>query len=97
MGIFDWIGGRSRASGKKVSFTDKSKLSRQDIIDLVWSIKTLDAKQKELVKEELIKQLDDGGVSLFEYKEFLRKLKLRRIELGLSEIDIDKLEEVAGK
>ena len=96
MGFFDWFSG-PRATGKKVSFADKSKLTRQDIVDLVWNIKTLDTRQKELVKQELIKELDDGGVSLFEYKEFLRKLKLRRVELGLSQVDVDGLEEIIKK
>lgn len=95
MSIFGWFS--SPSTGKKVSFASGGKLHRQDIVDLVWNIKSLTMAQKNFIKNELFKQLDDGGVSLFEYKEFLRRLKLRRIELGLSEIDIAKLEEVMGK
>lgn len=66
-------------------------MSRQDIIDLVWGIESLDSKQKKLVQEELEGQLDDGGVSKWEYREIVRQLSLRRRELGLSQIDISNL------
>ena len=55
---------------------------------MVWRINSLDSKQKNIVKTELLKQLDDGGVSAWEYEEIIRQLSLKRIELGLSDIDI---------
>ena len=61
------------------------------MIDLVWGISSLDASQKKLVKEVLLKELDDGGVSRFEYKEAIRRLNLNRVELGLSSVDIKNL------
>ena len=33
-----------------------------DIVDLVWSIESLDSSQKKLVEHELESQLDDGGL-----------------------------------
>jgi hypothetical protein len=79
---------------RKVSFSDKSKLNRRDIVDLVWSVESLDSKQKKLVERELIAQLDDGGVSKWEYKEIIRQLSIKRRELGLSEIDIKNLKKI---
>ncbi|PIR68333.1 hypothetical protein COU49_01635 [Candidatus Nomurabacteria bacterium CG10_big_fil_rev_8_21_14_0_10_35_16] len=92
MSIFDFIFGST--SRRKVSFSDREKLNRQDIIDLVWNIESLDNKQKGIVKTELLKQLDDGGVSKWEYEEIIRQLSLRRVELGLSEIDIKNLRKI---
>lgn len=88
------FGGGNSARKKKISFDEKSKLNRQDIEDLVWSIQSLDSKQKGLVKEWLLKQLDDGGVTKWEYREVVRQLSLKRRELGLSEIDIRNLRKV---
>ncbi|PIP75523.1 hypothetical protein COW86_03235, partial [Candidatus Kuenenbacteria bacterium CG22_combo_CG10-13_8_21_14_all_39_9] len=70
------------------------KLTRQDMIDLVRNMQSLNSQQKQVVKEELFKYLDDGGVTLFEYREAIRKLAERRVELGLSEIDIKNLKSV---
>ena len=93
MSWLDFIFGPANSSAIK-SFRQKKKLNRQDIINLVWSIKSLDQQQKELVKLDLLKQLDDGGVSKYEYEQVIRRLAKKRIELGLSEIDIENLREV---
>ena len=92
MAFFDYIFGRPKR--RKVGFEDKSKLSRQDILDLVWGIESLDSQQKKLVQQELEKQLDDGGVTKWEYQELIRQLSLKRRQLGLSEIDIKNLREI---
>ena len=92
MWFFDYIFGRPKR--RKAGFEDKSKLSRQDILDLVWGIKSLDSQQKKLVQEELEGELDDGGVTRWEYKELIRQMSLKRRELGLSEIDISNLREI---
>ncbi len=92
MSFFDFIFGSVKR--RKISFSNHKKLNRQDIIDLVWSIKSLDNKQKNIVKAELLKQLDDGGVSAWEYGEIIRQLSLKRIELGLSDIDIKNLRKI---
>ncbi|NCP17047.1 hypothetical protein CO134_03010 [Candidatus Kuenenbacteria bacterium CG_4_9_14_3_um_filter_39_14] len=95
MSFFDFLFGTgSQASKRNVTFADKSKLTRQDMIDLVWNMQSLNSQQKQVVKEELFKYLDDGGVTLFEYREAIRKLAERRVELGLSEIDIKNLKSV---
>jgi len=92
MGVFDLIFGTTKKAPP--SFDEKLKLTRQDIVDLVWSIGSLDSAQKKLVQHELESQLDDGGVSMYEYKEIIRKLAEKRVELGLSEIDIKNLKKV---
>ena len=92
MSFWDFVFGTHKK--KKISFDEKSKLSRQDIIDLVWGIESLDSRQKELVRQELLKQLDDGGVTKWEYREIVRQLSLRRRELGLSGIDIRDLKRI---
>lgn len=95
MSFWNFIfGGGETTKNKKLVFGDDGKLSRQEILDLVWNIKSLDYKQRELVKRELIKELDDGGVTPFEYKEVIRKMSLKRVELGLSEVDIQNLRKV---
>ena len=76
------------------SFAGDNKLNRQDIISLVWNINSLDQSQKKLIQAELESQLDDGGVSKFEYKEIIHQLSLKRVDLGLSEIDIKNLKKV---
>jgi len=81
----------SSGRSKKISFKDKSKLNRRDIHDLVWSITSLDSKEKKLVEGKLLKQLGGGGVAKWEYKEVVRQLSLNRVELGLSEVDINNL------
>jgi len=92
MGLFDFI--FSTINKRTVSFVDKSKLTRQDIIDLVWNIQSFNSQQKQMVKEELFKYLDDGVVTAFEYREAASKLAERRVELGLSEIDIKNLKSI---
>ena len=92
MWFFDYIFGRPKR--RKIGFEDKSKLSRRDILDLVWGIKSLDSQQKKLVQKELEGELDDGGVTKWEYKELIRQMSLKRRELGLSEIDIRNLREI---
>jgi len=93
MGILgNWFSS-SYTSGrnKKISFQNKNKLDRRDIHDLVWGIASLDVRQKKLIEGELIKQLDDAGVSKWEYEEIIRRLDSKSAELGLSEIDIKNL------
>jgi len=92
MGLFDFI--FSTINKRTVSFVDKSKLTRQDIIDLVWNIQSFNSQQKQMVKEELFKYFDDGVVTAFEYREAASKLAERRVELGLSEIDIKNLKSI---
>ncbi len=92
MSFFDFIFGSTKK--RKITFSDHKKLNRQDIIDLVWSIKSLDNKQKNIVKTELLKQLDDGGVTAWEYENIVRQLSLKRVELGLSDIDIKNLRKI---
>ncbi len=83
---------------RKVAFSDdKLKLTRQDIVDLVWTIDSLDQRQKDLIKVELEKELDDGGVSEFEYKRVVRRLAEKRIELGLSDVDVRNLKRILGQ
>jgi len=96
MGLLDFL---SVTTPKKStsSFAGGNKLNRQDIINLVWSIQSLDQKQKKLVQKELESQLDDGGLSKFEYEEIIRQLSLKRVELGLSEVDIKNLKKVLYK
>ena len=89
MSFWDFVFGTHKK--KKISFDEKSKLSRQDIIDLVWGIESLDSQQKKLVRQELLKELDDGGVTKWEYREIVRQMSLKRSELGLSKIDIRNL------
>ena len=93
MGLLDFLF-FNQPKRKQVSFDDKSKLNRQDIVDLVWNIQSLDSKQKETVREELLKELDDGGVTKYEFQEAVRKMSLNRRELGLSEIDIKNLRDI---
>ncbi|HOZ36341.1 MAG TPA: hypothetical protein PLR18_00730 [bacterium] len=82
---------------RQVTFKDdKMKLTRQDIVDLVWGIDSLQAPQKEMIKAELEKNLDDGGVSELEYKNIVRRLAEKRVELGLSEVDVKNLRRVLG-
>ena len=96
MGLFDLF--FTTPHKKNVSFGDgKMKLTRQDIVDLVWSIDSLQQPQKEMVKMELEKNLDDGGVSEFEYKNIVRRLAEKRVELGLSEVDVKNLRRVLGE
>ena len=76
---------------------EKMKLTRQDIVDLVWSIESLQAPQKEMIKMELEKNLDDGGVSELEYKNMVRRLAEKRVILGLSEADVKNLRRVLGQ
>ena len=92
MWFFDLIFGSTKR--RKVSFDEKSKLTRQDVIDLVWGIQSLDSKQKKIVEKELFAELDDGGVSKWEYREVIRQLATRRVELGLSQIDIKNLRKI---
>ncbi|OGG87074.1 hypothetical protein A3B87_03650 [Candidatus Kuenenbacteria bacterium RIFCSPHIGHO2_02_FULL_39_13] len=92
MGLFDFIFGTTNK--RTVTFGDKSKLTRQDVIDWVWHMQSLNSQQKQVVKEELFKYLDDGGVTAFEYREAVSKLAKKRVELGLSEIDIKNLKSV---
>jgi hypothetical protein len=92
MSFFDFLFGTTKK--RKINFDGQYKLNRQDVIALVWSIKSLDNQQKELVKNELLKQLDDGGVSQWEYKEIIRQLSSQRVKLGLSEVDLKKLKNV---
>jgi hypothetical protein len=95
MGLFDLFS--TIPHKKQVTFSeDKMKLTRQDIVDLVWSIDSLQAPQKEMIKAELEKELDDGGVSEFEYKNMVRRLAEKRVELGLSEVDVRNLKRVLG-
>ena len=84
----------SSGRAKKISFKDKSKLNRRDVHDLVWSISSLDTKEKKLVEDELLKELSGGGVEKWEYKEVIRQLSLKRVEFGLSEVDISNLRKV---
>ena len=96
MGLFDLFS--TTLHKKNVAFGDgKMKLTRQDIVDLVWSIDSLQQPQKEMVKMELEKNLDDGGVSEFEYKNIVRRLAEKRVELGLSEVDVKNLRRVLGE
>jgi hypothetical protein len=96
MGLFDLFS--TTPHRKKVAFgEDKMKLTRQDIVDLVWSIDSLQSAQKEMIKTELEKELDDGGVSQFEYKNIIRHLAEKRVELRLSEVDVKNLRRVLGQ
>jgi len=82
---------------RKVAFGDgKMKLTRQDIVDLVWSIESLQPQQKGMIKAELERELDEGGISEFEYKNIVRRLAEKRVELGLSEVDVKNLKRVLG-
>jgi len=95
MSIFSGWFGPSRSKGaNKVSFKQKSKLSSKEIEDLLWSISSLDKKQRDLVKSELLKQLDGGGITKYEYENVILDLNRRRVELGLSSIDIKNLKKV---
>lgn len=94
MGLLDMFFGSYGPRKKPISFDDKSKLSRQDIIDLVWNIQSLDTKQKQIVREWLEKELDDSGVTEWEYKNTIRRLSEHRRELGLSEVDIKNLRKI---
>ena len=94
MGLLDFLF-FATPSRKKIHFdSQKQKLSRQDVVDLVWSIDSLDSKQKTLVKNELLAKLGDGGVSKFEYEGVISHLSQKRVELGLSEIDITNLKKI---
>ncbi len=94
MGLFDFFGGNQSGRNKQVSFGTDGKLNRQDIIDLVWSIQSLNEGQRAMVKDKLLAEMDDDGVSKWEYKELVRWLAERREEFGLSEIDIKNLKRV---
>ncbi|NMC51769.1 hypothetical protein GYA54_03520 [Candidatus Kuenenbacteria bacterium] len=96
MGLLDFIF-TTTPHKKNVAFgEDKMKLTRQDIIDLVWSIDSLQDSQKEMIRAELERELDDGGVSQFEYKNIVQRLAEKRAQLGLSEVDVKNLRRVLG-
>lgn len=58
--------------------------TKQQIKDALFQLQSLDYRQKPTVFEELVKELDDGGVSAEEIKKVVRELK----ESGeISEID----------
>lgn len=95
MGIFDYVFGSGFTPHKRqVSFPPDGKLKRQDIIDLAWSINSLLPKQKEMIKEYFIKEMDNNGVTKWEYKLALRRLWEKRVEMGLSETDYQNLKKI---
>ncbi|MCL5795857.1 MAG: hypothetical protein M1338_05915, partial [Patescibacteria group bacterium] len=49
--------------------------TKQQIKDALFQIKTLDYRQKPVVYEALIKELDDGGVSEEEIKKVVKELR----------------------
>lgn len=65
-------------SSKKVFTTE------QQIKDTLYKIRTLDYKERARVFDVLKKELDDGGVSEYELREVVRKLRLNK---EISEID----------
>ena len=66
-------------------FSSKKVLnSSQQIKDALFQIKSLDYRQRPVVYEALIKELDDGGVSSMEIKKVIIELKKNG---EISEID----------
>jgi len=49
--------------------------TKQQIKDALFQIKTLDYREKPVVYEALIKELDDGGVSEEELKKVVKELR----------------------
>lgn len=70
-----------------------SQLPEDEIkIDLL-NIPSLGQKQREVVREILEKHKKSGPLKTYEFKKALKELNKRRIELGLSEIDIKNIED----
>lgn len=93
MGLFNlWESTNHTPNHKnKLSFKGGNKLSRNDIIDLVHSISSLDYRQKKTVQEYLERELDSGGVTKWEYKKLVNEMSRNRVELDLSTTDIRNL------
>lgn len=73
-------------------FQSHSQLSRGEIKKDLWQITSLDQKQKAIVEEVLKKYKKEGPLERWEFSHALKELKNKRIELGLSEIDIENIE-----
>lgn len=60
-----------------MGFWDSKKIfkTRQQIKDALFQLKSLDYRQRPVVYEALIKELDDSGVSTEEIKRVVRELR----------------------
>jgi len=68
-----------------------SHLSEEEIKKILPQISSLDQKQKEVVSEVLEKYKGEGLLERYEFEKALKELEAKRIELGLSEIDLENI------
>lgn len=69
-----------------------SQLPEDEIKRDLFEISSLDQKQRKVVEEILEKHKGSGPLKTYEFEEALEELKKKRVELGLSEIDIENIE-----
>lgn len=68
-----------------VLFSSRKKFTtKQQIKDALYQLQSLDYRQRPNVYEELVKELDDGGVGADEIKKVVRELREKN---EISEID----------
>jgi hypothetical protein len=70
-----------------------SKLSQEEIRKDLSQVFSLDQKQRKQVQEILEKYKGEGLLEKYEFAKVLKELKQKRVELGLSEIDIKNIED----
>ena len=70
-----------------------SKLTGQEIRRELLNISSLGQEQKKQVGDFLAEYKGEGLLEDYEFKHALRDLKHRRVELGLSEIDVKNIED----
>lgn len=68
-------------------------LTRRQIQEALYKIKTLDVQQREAVLSAFGKELDDGGVSVEEIKRVTRELREKKL---ISEIDAEALRSLSN-
>ena len=74
-----------------------SQINKEEIKHTLFEISSLDQQQKELVEEILEKHKGGGLLERYEFDKALKELRQKRVELGLSEIDIKNIEEHFNK
>jgi hypothetical protein len=93
MGLLDFIFGSSKTKkGSKLFVTSR------EIEKVLFHLETLDQKQRNLVKNILIKYMGSGGVSVEEFKRKVLPELYQLMQRGeISSVDYQKLKSLISK